>query len=138
MKVFKLNPDAILPTRNYPTDAGVDLYALEDVYISRGYSNVIKTGIAAYVPDGYFGLLKERSSIGKLGLKVAGGVIDAGYLGDISIILINLAGPPEYKVSKGDRVAQLIVLPIEVSMVEEVSELWSSQRGNKSFGSSGK
>lgn len=146
VEVFKLDSTATTPTRNNSGDAGLDLYSLEDIHIPKGQTQLIKTGVAVKVPDGYVGLLRERSSIGKAGLKLAGGVIDAGYSGDISILLMNISNtsnsamdhPFGYRVRKGDRIAQLILVPVITPEVEVVKKLWDSKRGKNSFGSSGR
>lgn len=151
IEIYKLDKNATLPTRNHEGDAGLDLYALEDVFIYPGQTCLIKTGIAAKIPEGYVGLLRERSSIGKKGLKLAGGVIDAGYSGDISVLLINISNmdgtklsPTSsnpirgYKVESGERIAQLILMPIITPTPVEVDQIWDSNRGNKGFGSSGR
>lgn len=144
-EVFKLDDKATIPTRNFSTDGGLDLYALEDTFISIGKTVLVKTGIAVKVPTGYVGLLRERSSIGKSGLKVSGGVIDALYAGDISVLLMNVSSRDAagfqgegYLVKAGDRVAQLLLVPIITPTLVEVKELWQSERSNKGFGSSGR
>lgn len=137
IQVYRLNERATLPTRAHSTDAALDLYALEDIAIPLGSTCLVKTGIAANIQPGYVGLLRERSSIGKRGFKVAGGVIDAGYSGDISVLLMNVSHKEPYQVKAGDRIAQLLIVPIATPEVEEVFELWSSERGHKGFGSSG-
>lgn len=144
IEIFKLDEKATVPTRNHAVDAGLDLYALEDTIIPVGQTVLVKTGIAARIPEGYVGLLRERSSIGKRGLKVAGGVIDAGYSGDISILLMNISAETEvigmtgvYRVKAGDRVAQLMLLPVITPEPVLVDKIWDSSRGSKGFGSSG-
>lgn len=149
IEIFRLDSNAILPTRNNKEDAGLDFYALEDVFLIEGTTCLVKTGVAARVPTGYVGLLRERSSIGKKGMKVAGGVIDAGYSGDISILLMNVSnretfvqtstkgGSRGYQIKAGDRIAQLVLCPIITPEIIEVKEIWISDRGDKKFGSSG-
>lgn len=149
-KVKKLHPEAIIPTKSRETDAGYDLYALEDteIYSSNhrisNYDTVpcgpkrIKTGIALAVPKSWVGIIKDRSGLGSQGLKVHGGVIDYGYTGDISVCL-SYNGPHQYyHIKKGDRIAQLLIVPCPHFELEEVEELDESGRGEKGFGSSGK
>lgn len=144
VEVFLLDKAATVPTRNHSGDAGLDLYALETTMIRLGETSIVKTGVAVKVPEGYVGLVRERSSIGKKGLKVAGGVIDAGYSGDISVLLMNISNKdegwdfPYYCVKAGERIAQLILIPISTPEPIVVDELWESNRGDKAFGSSGK
>lgn len=146
IKVFKLHPDAKLPTRNISTDAGVDLFALNDVLVVVGTTTKIDTGIAVNIPRGYFGNVMDRSSMGLKGLAVGAGIIDTGYQGDCSVVLHNLNNKQDhdifgnygYQVKKGDKIAQLIIQPCLLEDVEEVTELWQSERGNKGWGSSGK
>lgn len=144
VKVFKLHPDALIPTRNKITDAGLDLYALEDVFIPQGSTGKVKTGIAIEVPEGYVGRISDRSGMAAKGLIVGAGVIDAGYNGDHTVVLHNFSGSNTdkhiyvgYKVSKGDRIAQLVIYPIETPTVNLVHELWNSERGDSGWGSSG-
>lgn len=142
VQVFKLDPNAIIPTRNLSTDAGLDLYALEDTLMYAGATRVIKTGIAINIPEGYVGLIKDRSSMAIRKFTVGAGVLDAGYSGDVSIVLhysqIEVPGFYPYQIKKGDRIAQLLIQKIETPEVEEVQELWTSVRGDTKFGSSGR
>jgi dUTP pyrophosphatase len=135
--VLKVSPDAILPTRAHADDAGLDAYCLEDVLIGPQQGKVARTGIALALPPGYFALVADRSSMAKKGIKTAGGVIDTGYRGEIHVVLWNLSRE-EIRISRGERIAQLIILPVATPSVREVSELDSTERGSKGFGSSGK
>lgn len=142
VQVYKLHPNAILPTRTNPTDAGLDLYALEDTFIHAGSTKVIKTGIAINIPEGYVGLIRDRSSMAIKKFIVGAGVLDAGYSGDVSVVLHNsqISIPDLYpqQIEQGDRIAQLLIQKIETPEVEEVKELWTSVRGDTKFGSSGR
>ena len=132
-----MNPAAILPTRAHPDDAGLDLYNLEDFQLEPGQGKAVKTGIALAVPGGHVGLVADRSSLGKRGLKTAGGVIDAGYRGEIHIVLWNISSEI-FELKRGERLAQLLLIPISTPAVEEVTSLDETARGAKGFGSSGK
>jgi len=132
-----VNPAAILPTRAHPDDAGLDLYNLEDFQLEPGQGKAVKTGIALAVPGGHVGLVADRSSLGKRGLKTAGGVIDAGYRGEIHIVLWNISSEI-FELKRGERLAQLLLIPISTPAVEEVTSLDETARGAKGFGSSGK
>jgi dUTP pyrophosphatase len=136
LKTLRVNADAVLPTRAHPDDAGLDLYGLEDVYLEVGQGKVAKTGIALALPQGHVGLIADRSSLAKKGIKTAGGVIDAGYRGEIQIVLWNIS-PVPVRLKKGERIAQLLILPIATPAVVEVSNLDDTQRGLGGFGSTG-
>lgn len=137
LNVKKLMPDAVLPTRANPDDAGLDLYSLEDAILSPSEGKVVSTGIAIALPSAHVGLVMDRSSMAKKGVKTAGGIIDAGYRGELKIVLWNLS-KEAIRVARGERIAQLLIVPIQTPAVVEVSELTDSQRGDKGFGSSGR
>lgn len=138
LQVKLLHPDAKKPIKAHPEeDAGFDLYCVEEAFIPPHGREFIDTGIAIAVPKGYYGQIMTRSSIGKKGMRVHPGVIDSGYRGGISVLVFNLTEVPQF-VSKGDRIAQLLVLPVPEIYVESVEELPESQRGVGGFGSTGK
>jgi dUTP pyrophosphatase len=138
LKVKKLAPEAIIPTKANKTDAGYDLYALEDVEIPAVNHKLIKTGISMAIPAGYVGLIWPRSGLAyKNGLDVFAGVIDAGYRGDVGVILYNSRVTDHYQVKKGDRIAQIVFQKIKGFNLIEVDDLDESQRGEGGFGSSG-
>lgn len=137
LPVLKKEPDAFLPTRAHADDAGLDLYAYEDVWLSPGQGRPVRTGIALALGPGFVGLVADRSSLAKRGLKTAGGVIDAGYRGEILVVLWNLSDQ-EIRLSRGERIAQLLILPVATPAVREVQDLGASARGNLGFGSTGK
>ena len=154
ISVYKYDPRAKVPTRNIATDAGADLYALDDVFIPLGSTVAIPTGLAINVPSGFVGKIEDRSSMAANGLKVAGGVIDAGYSGQISVILNNLTfdkhrdpNTPEgfftngytgYQIKAGDRIAQILLYQVNLTGFMNTSILWNSERGKRGLGSSGK
>jgi dUTP pyrophosphatase len=133
----KLRPDARIPTRAHADDAGADLYCAQDVRLAPGEGKVVVTGVAVAVPPGHVGLVADRSSMAKKGLKTAGGVIDAGYRGEIGVVLWNISKEPA-ELKAGDRVAQLLILPVAVLPMREVDDLEASQRGAGGFGSTGR
>src|SRR6476620_8055207 len=106
INIVRVTQDALLPTRAHPDDAGLDLYSREDVVLQAGEGKVAKTGIAIALPIGYVGLVADRSSLAKKGIKTAGGVIDAGYRGEIHIVLWNIS-KSTILLKKGERIAQL-------------------------------
>ena len=133
------HPHAELPTRAHPTDAGLDLAASETTHIAPGVVTLVPTGIAVAIPDGYFGLLTARSSLAaKKAMTLANGVgiIDSDYRGEIKIPIIPLDGCHNL-IQAGQKIAQLIILPIATPTIEVVSELPESARGQGGFGSTG-
>lgn len=137
LKVKKLNLNGRLPTKNNASDAGYDLYCAEDYRIKAGQTAKIKTAIALKIPDGYYGQIQSRSGLASKGIVAKGGVIDSGYTGEI-LILLNNNGDYEHYISRGERVAQLILHQVPNFTVKEVEELEETERSNKGFGSSGK
>lgn len=133
----RLEAGATLPTRAHPDDAGLDLYALEDAALAPGAGGIVKTGVALAIPDAHVGLVCDRSSMAKKGLKTAGGVIDAGYRGELGVMLWNISGQA-HAIKKGERIAQLLVIPIAVPVPHEVEDLGATARGAGGFGSTGK
>lgn len=137
LPVRRLDPAAVLPTRAHPDDAGLDLYALEDSSIAPGAGTLLKTGVAVALPAKHVGLVCDRSSMAKRGLKTAGGVIDAGYRGELGVMIWNLSRETQ-AVKKGERIAQLLVLPIATPAPVDTAELDATARGAGGFGSTGK
>ena len=140
MKVKRLTETAILPSRNKDGDVGYDIYADEDINRTSDTSETIKTGIAIELPEGYGALLVGRSGrTSQTPLRVNLGVIDNGYRGELLVmndILTNGSRKIE-RFKKGDKIAQLIIIPIIDLEVTEVETLSDSNRGDKGFGSSG-
>lgn len=147
IQAFKLDKKSKVPTRNLKTDAGLDIYSNEYKFIKKGSTCVVTTGIAINIPEGYVGKIEDRSSMAKNGLRTGAGVIDAGFSGEVSIVLHNLTNEEKkcpvtfregYEINPGDKIAQLVLVKVETPIVEEVPELWNSDRGSNGFGSSGK
>ena len=136
LQIKKINEEATIPTRAHTNDAGMDLYALENVLLNSNQSELIKTGISLSIPKGYFGKIEDRSSLGKKGLKTLGGVIDSGYRGEVKVIMRNLSNE-KVIIEKKTKIAQLIIIKIETPTIEEVKELDNTERGSGGFGSSG-
>lgn len=137
IKIKRLHPEAKLPSYAHPGDVGLDLYSLEQVTIKPGEHHRFYNGFALEFPIGYGGIVKDKGSIAKAGLHTMGGVFDAGFRGEYNVHLVNLGAEP-YTVEKGDKVAQLVLLPVEIAKIEEVQELSDSSRGTGQFGSTGK
>lgn len=136
IEVKKLTPDSILPTRAHPSDAGLDLYCSEDVILSPNEGRLAKTGIALAIPEGFVGMVADRSSLAKKGVKTAGGIIDAGYRGEIMVVVWNIS-KQEIRINRGERIAQLLIVSIRTPAPMEVKELNDTSRGSQGFGSSG-
>lgn len=136
LKVKKLSPDAVLPSVAHPgEDIGYDLYSAEDVTIPARGAAGVHTGIAIEFVPTAGGIVKTRSGLAKKRLMCNAGVIDAGYRGEVIVLMENLADEP-YAVRKGDKVAQLLEHPFLAGEVVE-AELSEAARGVKGFGSSG-
>lgn len=152
LKIVLTHPEAKQPTRAHVGDAGLDLYSVEDRVIpayegkqeafdiSRTPSDPmceVRTGVHVEIPSNYFGRIACRSSYGKKGLRVHFGTIDSSYRGELTVLIQNL-GNTDYIIHKGDRIAQLLIIPykhLDVKVVETLSE---TARGEKCYGSSGK
>ena len=140
LRVRRLDARARLPTRAYAGDAGLDLYALEDGALGPGERASIRTGIAVEIPDGQAGLVLPRSGLAAkhgIALVNAPGLIDAGYRGEVRVLLLNTDRSATFPISAGDRVAQLVLVNVQTPVVVEVGDLALSERGRGGFGSSG-
>ena len=137
MKI-KLDKGAIMPTRAHDTDAGLDLYCREDKMLWAGQSVKFDTGVHIELPHGYFGKIESKSGLNvDHGVVCLGGVIDEGYTGSIVVKLYS-CGTTSHKFMKGDKIAQLVILPYLAPDLEEVDELEQSDRGSDGFGSTGR
>jgi len=138
LKVKKLKPNAVLPTRANKNDAGIDLTTIKKVLIPSNSTKAIETGLAFELPNGWYGQMQERSGFSLYNtLKLKAGVIDSGYRGEIKIVFQNCGDYP-VQVEAGTKVAQIILLPVTSFTITEVKELSASDRGKKGFGSSDK
>jgi dUTP pyrophosphatase len=138
IKIKKVHPDAKLPAYAHPGDAGMDFFALEKTVLKPGQRTTVRTGISMEIPHGYTGLFWDKSSIAiKQGLKVIGGVIDAGYRGEVLIGMINL-GLEDYVFEAGHKVSQMLIQKVESPDIVETEELSDASRGVNGFGSTGK
>lgn len=140
MEVLIVAEDGFLPTYANPGDAGADLKSTEDVVIPARSRALVKTGVRIALPNGFVALVHPRSGLAaKNGITVLNtpGTIDAGYRGEIMVTLYNTADE-DFAVSRGDRIAQLVIQQVEHAQFVAVSELPESARGTGGFGSSGK
>ena len=140
LAVTRLEPGAVLPTRAYDGDAGLDLYAAHAARIAAGERASVGTGIAVAIPAGHAGLVLPRSGLALrhgIALVNAPGLIDAGYRGELRVLLLNTDREAAFEISAGDRIAQLLVVAFAAVTVIEADELPPSERGGAGFGSSG-
>jgi dUTP pyrophosphatase len=140
LRVARLDTRARLPTRAHPGDAGLDLYALESAALEPGERASIATGIAVEIPPGHAGLVLPRSGLAvRHGISVvnAPGLIDSDYRGEVRVLLLNTDREHRFELSAGDRVAQLVVVAVEIGELVEVQALSQTVRGAGGFGSSG-
>jgi dUTP pyrophosphatase len=138
--LLRLDDDLPIPAHSHPGDGGVDLYAREGCLLGAGERSAVPTGIAVAVPDGYAGFVTPRSGLAvNAGLSVVNGpgLIDAGYRGEIKVVLINLSSEA-FRVERGDRIAQLVVVPVATQEFDVVDTLPESGRGGGGFGSTGR
>jgi dUTP pyrophosphatase len=140
LRVRRLDPRAVLPTRAHPGDAGLDLRALKAGRLAPGDRASVPTGIAVEIPHGQAGLVLPRSGLAArhgVALVNAPGLIDAGYRGELGVLLLNTDRETSFTWSAGDRIAQLVLVAVELGEVVEVEALDVSMRGEGGFGSSG-
>jgi dUTP pyrophosphatase len=137
--VTRLHDGATLPTRAYEHDAGLDLAACERVELGPGERALVGTGLTVAIPDGHAGFVQPRSGLAAgHGITVLNtpGLVDAGYRGELKVVLLNTDRTEPFLVEPGMRIAQLVVVPVAFPEPREVVELPDSERGEKGFGSS--
>lgn len=135
--VKKFTSTAKLPEKAYSFDAGWDLFSDEEVEIPPHSTHAVSTGIAIQLPDGFFGKIFDRSGNAlKRGYQVLAGVIDNGYRGEVKVVLLNYTDT-SIVISKGEKIAQMVLIKTHYSEVKECRDLSLSDRGEKGFGSSG-
>lgn len=138
LKLKKIHPDAIIPKHAHYNDAGMDLFTPEPFEMKPNERVSIPIGIAIEIPDGYVGLMWDKSGLShKHGIKTFGGVIDAGYRGELHVGLMNLSDK-SFRFEKGHKVIQLLIQKVEHIEFEEAEELNNTDRGAAGFGSTGK
>ena len=138
--IRRLDPDLPLPAYAHPGDAGADLVAAQDVELAPGTRAAVRTGVALAIPDGYVGLVHPRSGLAArhgVGLVNAPGTIDAGYRGELKVILVNHDRHETVRLKRFDRVAQLVVQRVEQVVWRETDALPESERGAGGHGSTG-
>ena len=140
VQVQRLDPDLPLPSYAHPGDAGADLLTTVDVTLAPGERALVPTGVALALPEGYVALVHPRSGLAaRHGLSIvnAPGTVDAGYRGEIKVLLINQDPAEPIELRRGDRIAQLVVQRFERARFVEVAELPASVRGDGGYGSTG-
>jgi dUTP pyrophosphatase len=140
VRVCRLDPAASLPRYAHAGDAGADLVSTQDVTLRPGERVLVPTGLAVEIPEGYVGLVHPRSGLAQrsgLGMVNAPGTIDAGYRGEIKLILINHDPVTDIMLARGDRIAQLVIQRVEHAAFVEVPDLTDSDRGVDGYGSTG-
>ena len=139
LEITKVRAEAHLPERAYAGDAGLDLAACEPLSLQPGERAVVPTGLAVAIPEGYAGFVQPRSGLAaRHGITIvnAPGLIDSGYRGEIQVVLLNTDRRETFTADPGERIAQLVVLPVPEVALREVDELSESERGVRGFGSS--
>ena len=136
-----LDENVPIPEYRHPGDAGLDLPSRVDIVIEPGERAMVPTGLAVAIPHGYAGLVLPRSGLASrhgIGLVNSPGLIDSGYRGEVAVVLINTDKTEPFRISRGDRIAQLMIQKVEQVEVVAVEDLADSQRGAGGFGSTGK
>ncbi|HAR99520.1 MAG: Deoxyuridine 5'-triphosphate nucleotidohydrolase [Candidatus Moranbacteria bacterium GW2011_GWC2_37_73] len=137
IQIKKLHPDAKIPQFALAGDVGMDLYSVTELILKPGERISCPTGIAIKIPEGYAALIWDKSGPShKFGIKTLGGVIDSNYNGEYLVGLVNL-GKEDFKIEKGQKIAQVLFQKIEIPEIEQVEELEETNRGDGGFGSTG-
>ena len=134
LKVKRIHPDAKLPVYGHPGDAGLDLFSVADRELAPGEVFAVPTGVRVAVPPGHVGLVWDKSGISLQGVHRLAGVIDAGYRGEVQVVMINLSGLP-FEIKAGMKIAQMIIQPVQAVDIIEAEELDDTSRGEGGFGS---
>jgi dUTP pyrophosphatase len=140
LPIQRLRAESVLPERAYAGDAGLDLVACEHAEIEPGGRAVVGTGLAVAIPEGHAGLVVPRSGLAArhgIGIANAPGLVDAGYRGEVKVVLVNTDRTEAFTVEPGMRIAQLVVVPVVLAEPADVESLPDTQRGAAGFGSSG-
>jgi len=137
IRIKKLHDDVKMPAYAHPGDAGLDLYSRETRTLERGEPHLFKLGFKLELPEGYVAFIKDKSGLALKGLHTMGGVIEHTYRGEYGVILNNVTNK-EYLVQPGDKIAQLVILPIATAEIEESDALSETARGAGGFGSTGR
>ena len=137
LKVKKMSPDAKLPLYGHKGDAGMDLFSSLEYVLPKGEVFAVPTGIQVEIPKGYVGLIWDKSGVSLKGAHRLAGGVDAGYRGEVKVVMINWGQAPFF-IEKGMKIAQLLIQAVEDAEIVEVEDLDDSSRGEGGFGSTGK
>jgi dUTP pyrophosphatase len=139
LKVKKISAGARLPVYQHPGDAGMDLFAAEEVKLEAGEVKAVPTGVKMAIPEGYVGLIWDKSGISLQGVHRLAGVVDAGYRGEVKVVMVNLGKEP-HVFKQGQKVAQMLIQPVPAVEIVDVGEgdLDETARGEGGFGSTGR
>ncbi len=137
LKVKRIHEDAKLPLYQHKGDAGLDIFSSIDCVLEKGEVKPVSSGIKVAIPEGYVGLIWDKSGISLKGVHRLAGVVDSGYRGEVKVVMVNLGDEP-FVIEKGMKIAQLLIQPINEMEVVEVEELEETSRGEEGFGSTGK
>jgi dUTP pyrophosphatase len=139
LEIMRVRGEARVPERAYPGDAGLDLASCQPILLAPGERALVPTGLAVAIPPGYAGFVQPRSGLAAshgIALVNSPGLIDSGYRGEIQVVLLNTDRERTFSAEAGERIAQLVVLPVPEISVREVDDLPASERGVRGFGSS--
>ncbi|MGB9764982.1 MAG: dUTP diphosphatase [Candidatus Saccharicenans sp.] len=136
VKMKKISPQARIPVYQHAGDAGMDLFSCVEMIIEPGETKAVPTGIQMAIPLGYVGLIWDKSGIALKGVHRLAGVVDAGYRGEVRVVLTNI-GPEPFIITAGMKIAQMLIQPVETAEIIEVEELDKTDRGEGGFGSTG-
>jgi dUTP pyrophosphatase len=139
LKVKKISSGARLPVYQHPGDAGMDLFAAEDVRLEAGAVRAVPTGIKMAIPEGFVGLIWDKSGISLQGVHRLAGVVDSGYRGEVKVVMVNLGKEP-HVFKQGQKVAQMLIQPVHPVEIVDAGEgeLDETSRGEGGFGSTGR
>lgn len=137
LKIKKIHKNAKLPHYGHKGDAGLDIFSTIDCVLRKREVKAIPTGIKVAIPEGYVGLIWDKSGVSLEGVHRLAGVVDSGYRGEVKIVMANLSDEP-FSIEKGMKIAQLLIQPVVEVEVIEVEDLEATPRGENGFGSTGK
>jgi len=137
LKVKRINREAKIPSKGHKGDAGLDLFSCQECKLNPFEAKPISTGIKVAIPEGYAGLIWDKSGISLKSVHRLAGVIDSGYRGEVKVVLVNLGKKP-FVIEKGTKIAQMLIQPVMELEVVEVQSLDETPRGEGGFGSTGK
>lgn len=136
IKIKRMTPEAKLPAYAHAGDAGMDLFSCVDMILAPGETKPVPTGIQMAIPQGHVGLVWDKSGISLKGVHRLAGVVDAGYRGEVRVVMVNL-GTESFEIKAGMKIAQMLIQPVEAPTIVESDTLDDTSRGAGGFGSTG-